>query len=630
MLRDHGDDFRMSEQDLAHLVDGRHRCFERDRLRHRRPDPEIALLERGQKLGAEPRYQHAHDGKECRPDRHHELAVGQRPAQRRRINPAKRTNHDRLGLVHLLGKQVRSQHRRDREGRDQRAKQCIAVSPRHGIEDLAFDPLHGEQRNEGGHGDGSGEEDGLVDLERADEDRAQPVGPSAHVRGVRVAGRVRPVLSCGQLLEKLLSLVRSRLKIAEYVLDQDHRRIDDDSEIDGPDRQQIGILAAQHQDDDAEEQREGNVDADDDGAAQVAEEDPLDEEHQKTAEDEVVQDRVRRDRHERRAVVERNELHPRRQGPVAVDLLDLRLDARHDIIGVQGPVHNHDRGDDVVLTVATGFAQPRHVADIDIGDVLDLHRNAVGLCQDDVLDVVDPVALRQVLGPAAVQETDASDVHGLLADIDRASAHIGIGVADRGQNLRKGDVVGVEFVEVDLDLVFFGGAAPGVDLNDAFDRQQAALHHPVLDGAKIGQPDMGRPNDLITIDLAHQARALNLRRYAVGQADILLQAERRLREGKIVVDAVFEDDADERQPIERRRADDVDAGRGRKPDLHRDGVVALHLLGGLACGLGGDFQDHRRRVRIGLDVQLGERHEAGADEHQQAQEDNRAPGQSEC
>ena len=73
----------------------------------------------------------------------------------------------------------------------------------------------------------------------------------------------------------------------------------------------------------------------------------------------------------------------------------------------------------------------------------------------------------------------------------------------------------------------------------------------------------------------------------------------------------------------------VDARRGGKPDFHRDRVVALHLLGRQAGRLRGDLQDHRRRIGIGLDVEPGKGDQAGADEHQQAQQDDRATRQSE-
>ena len=68
-----------------------------------------------------------------------------------------------------------------------------------------------------------------------------------------------------------------------------------------------------------------------------------------------------------------------------------------------------------------------------------------------------------------------------------AAADIDVGVADGADDLRQRDVVGIELVEIDLDLEFLRRAAPGIDLNDALDRQQPALHDPVLDGAKIGQ-----------------------------------------------------------------------------------------------------------------------------------------------
>ena len=42
------------------------------------------------------------------------------------------------------------------------------------------------------------------------------------------------------------------------------------------------------EDDDAEEQRERNIGADDDGAAQIAKEQPLNEKNQQAAEDEIV------------------------------------------------------------------------------------------------------------------------------------------------------------------------------------------------------------------------------------------------------------------------------------------------------------------------------------------------------
>ena len=296
---------------------------------------------------------------------------------------------------------------------------------------------------------------------------------------------------------------------------------------------------------------------------------------------------------------------------------------------MQRAVHHHDRGDDIVLFVAAGFAEPRHVADPDIGHVPDFHRHAVGLRQDDIFDVFDVVALGQVLVAAAVEEADAADIDGLLAEIDRAAADIDVGVADRRDDLGQRHAVGVEFVQADLDFEFLGRAAPGIDLDDARHRQQTALHDPILDGAQVGQTEVRRAGHLIAVDFADQARSLNRGHRIARQVDVLLQADRRLRQREIIVDAVIERHPHERQAVERGRADDIDPGRGGEPDLHRDRIVALHLLGGEAAGLGGDLKDHRRRIGIGLDVELGEGNDPGADEDQQSQQDDRTPGQSE-
>ena len=98
----------------------------------------------------------------------------------------------------------------------------------------------------------------------------------------------------------------------------------------------------------------------------------------------------------------------------------------------------------------------------------------------------------------------------------------------------------------------------------------------------------------------------------------MLQAEGRLRIGEVIINAVFECDADEGQAIKRGRADIIDSGCGGKPNLHRDRIIALHLLGRQTGCLGGNLQDHGRRVRISLDVKLPVSKDSAAEKNQQA------------
>src|ERR1700674_3345304 len=102
-------------------------------------------------------------------------------------------------------------------------------------------------------------------------------------------------------MQQFFSYFGPGLQIPINILDHNNGRIDDDAEIDGADGQQVCIFAAQDKDDDAEEQCERDIGAHDDGAAQVAEEQPLNQENKQTAEKEVVHDRAGGDGDERAA-----------------------------------------------------------------------------------------------------------------------------------------------------------------------------------------------------------------------------------------------------------------------------------------------------------------------------------------
>ena len=140
--------------------------------------------------------------------------------------------------------------------------------------------------------------------------------------------------------------------------------------------------------------------------------------------------------YQRRAVVVGNDLDPRRQRAVPVHLVDFCLDEGDDVVGVIDAAHDDNRQGDVTVVILAGDAEPRHVADRNFGDVLDLNRHAVDLSEHDVLDVVDAPALRQIGVAAGVHQADAADVHRLLADGDLAAADIDVGVAERGDDLR--------------------------------------------------------------------------------------------------------------------------------------------------------------------------------------------------
>src|SRR5579872_3086571 len=97
------------------------------------------------------------------------------------------------------------------------------------------------------------------------------------------------------MLKQYLPMLVRRLKVPVDIFHHDHGGIDDDAEIDRAERQEIGVLALQNQENDGKKQGKRDVGADDDGAAQIAEKDPLDEKDEQAAKNQVVQHRMRGD-----------------------------------------------------------------------------------------------------------------------------------------------------------------------------------------------------------------------------------------------------------------------------------------------------------------------------------------------
>ncbi len=270
---------------------------------------------------------------------------------------------------------------------------------------------------------------------------------------------------------------------------------------------------------------------------------------------------------------------------------------------MQRSVHDEDGGHHVVVGVASRLAKPLLIADVNLGDVLHLDGDVVHLRENDAFDVLDADSLGDFRVAAAVDEAHAADVDRLLADIDGAGADVEVGVADGGDELRNGDAVAFELVQIGLDLELFRGSAPGVDLNDARHVQKAQLQHPVLDRAEVCQPEVGRTGELVAEDFPDKTRSLDLRLDVVRQADILRDVQLGLFKGEIIIDVIVKCEADEGKTVKRGGANVVKAGRNSKADFERDRIKPLHLLRGQTGRLSGNLQYYRRRIRVGFNIQ---------------------------
>ena len=91
-----------------------------------------------------------------------------------------------------------------------------------------------------------------------------------------------------------------------------------------------------------------------------------------------------------------------------------------------------------------------------------------------------------------------SDIDGIAADVD-------IGIADGLQQLRQGQSVGDELVEVDLQFIILGLAAPAGDVDDPRHRAKAALQNPVLQRFQVEHAVVRRPGQAVSIDFSDRA-----------------------------------------------------------------------------------------------------------------------------
>ena len=86
-------------------------------------------------------------------------------------------------------------------------------------------------------------------------------------------------------------------------------------------------------------------------------------------------------------IVKGNDPPSCRQQPLVLYLGDLDLDAFYDVAGVSAAQHEHDPCHYLTLTVQDGGAMTNGMADLYLGDVMDVHGSAAHFLDDDVLDV---------------------------------------------------------------------------------------------------------------------------------------------------------------------------------------------------------------------------------------------------
>ena len=178
-----------------------------------------------------------------------------------------------------------------------------------------------------------------------------------------------------------------RSPFAEDVFHHHDGAIDDDSEIDGADGKQVGGNVTPVQADKREHQSERDGHSDNQRRPQTEQEQPENDEHQHQAQQEVLLHRSGGFFDQSLAVVIRNHFHVGRQDPF-VQFFRHLLDALEDHLRLLANAHQNHAFHGLILVHVAKLAEPRRVADLHVGQIFHVDRDAAFLGYDDVADIL--------------------------------------------------------------------------------------------------------------------------------------------------------------------------------------------------------------------------------------------------
>src|SRR5207245_9961101 len=99
-------------------------------------------------------------------------------------------------------------------------------------------------------------------------------------------------------------------------------------------------------------------------------------------------------------------------------------------------------------------------------------------------------------------QSDAPHHRGLRADIDRVAADMDVGIAYGLQQLRQAQSVRHQLVEIELQLIGLGLAAPARDVDDARHGTETALQGAILQRREVEHGVVGRAQQPVSVAAA--------------------------------------------------------------------------------------------------------------------------------
>ena len=330
-----------------------------------------------------------------------------------------------------------------------------------------------------------------------------------------------------------------------------------------------------------------NRDERDERARHVPQEQQHDEDHGEHHLDERLAHVVDRAADQRRAVVDRDDLHPGRQA--RLDLADALLDAIDHVDRVLSLAHHDDPRHHFAGAVQIRHAPPQIRADRHVADVADPDRRAaLAGGHDDALEVGDrlrvPAAAHHVLG---------------AAELDQPAGSLRVAAAHRLDDALDREAVVAQTVRVHVHLVLLGEPAERGHLRHAGHRLQVVAQVPVLVRPQIGEALCARAVDERVLEHpADTGRVGPELRPRIGRQPRQHAREvlQRPRARPVGVGAVLEDHVDERVA---EVGDAADRPHARRAEQRRHDRIRDLRLDEVGAAIPSRIDDDLRVAEVG-------------------------------
>ncbi len=410
----------------------------------------VALVQVGHEFTAQARGQQAAAHHQHQRAGHHPAPAPQREDQQRRIAPAHPRHQPVFLFLHPAAEEQRNRRRHEGERQQHRTGQREHHGDRHRMEHFSFHPGQREDRQ----------------VHRGDD--AQPEQARAdHLGGG--AGGFGEALGGGHVAaQRVLAFAEA----AQAVLDDDHRAVHDQAEVQRAQAHQVGRHATPRHAGEGEQHRQGNHRGGDQRRAEIAEQREQHHDHQQCPLDEVPGHGVDGAVHQRGAVVAGG--HGDALGQAGLCLLQPCGRGLGHVAAVGTDQHHH-RAHHHFVAVLGGRAAAQLRAVLHLRHVVHVDRHAFAPGQHDVADLLQVGHL-------------AGDAHQelLAVALDVTGAHVLVVGLHRLRHVLQGKAQCAQPRRVRGDVHLALETADGVDLGDAGHVAQLRADHPVLQGAQVG------------------------------------------------------------------------------------------------------------------------------------------------